>query len=178
MNKFYAGIGSRKTPIEVLPQIEKIGSFLARNSYALRSGGAKGADQNFEKGCDLFQGKKEIFHPDDLFFPLHTWATDLASEVCWEYPLEKMKGYNIKLITRNMYQVFGLESSFEERKPVDFVVYWSLGDPLMKGSESGGTRYAVRVANQYGIPTFNLRTEFKEFASLLREIKKSGTPSL
>lgn len=170
--KYYAGIGSRETPDNILNQMRKVGSFLADRGYILRSGGAKGADKAFEKGCDLVKGHKEIWHPDGLFFPLNDWATDKASSVCWEYPLEKMKAYTIKLITRNMYQVFGESENFDKDNKVDFVVYWCKGNPLEKGRDSGGTRYAVRVAHEANIPTFNLRTEKKEFASFLQEIKE------
>ena len=106
MERFYAGIGSRETPIPILNQMTRIGSFLAPKNYTLRSGGAKGADSAFEQGCNLVQGQKQIWHPDGAFYPLHEWATEKASSVCWEYPLEKMKGYTIKLITRNMFQIF------------------------------------------------------------------------
>jgi len=167
MELFYAGIGSRETPISVLNQMTRVGSFLAERNYILRTGGAIGADSAFEKGCDLSQGRKKVWHPDGVFYPLHEWATDKASSVCWEYPLEKMKGYTIKLITRNMYQVFGEDG----KDPVQFVVYWCNGNPLDKGHDSGGTRYAVRVAHEVGIPTFNLRTQKEDFALLLKEIK-------
>lgn len=168
MERFYAGIGSRETPLAILNQMTRIGSFLAKNNYTLRSGGAKGADTAFAQGCNLAQGKKQIWHPDGDFYPLHEWATEKASSVCWEYPLEKMKGYTIKLITRNMFQVFGESGDI----PARFVVYWSKGNPLEKGNESGGTRYAVRVAHEAKIPTFNLRTQKEEFALFLKEIKE------
>ena len=77
---------------------------------------------------------KQIWKPTDSLFPLYEWATDRASEVCWEYPLEKMKAYTISLITRNMYQVYGDSETFEKTTPVDFVVYWCEGDPLKKRS--------------------------------------------
>jgi hypothetical protein len=172
LNKTYAGIGSRETPISVLNQMVRVGSFLGQRNFTLRSGGAKGADSAFERGCDLVKGKKQIWMPSEDFFPLHEWATEKASSVCWEFPLEKMKGYTIKLITRNMFQIFGDKESFKESTPVDFVVYWSKGNPLEKGRESGGTRYAVRVAHEAGIPTFNLRTQKEEYALFLKEIKK------
>jgi len=167
----YAGIGSRETPPQVLEQMRKIGTFLAERHYVLRSGGAKGADTAFELGCDNARGMKQIWKPSDNLFPLYEWATDKASEVCWEFPLEKMKAYTISLITRNMYQVYGDSETFEKTIPVDFVVYWSKGNPLDKGHDSGGTRYAVREAHNVGIPTYNLRTQKEEFAEVLRALK-------
>ena len=55
--------GSRNTPQEVLDEMIKIGKELAESRYILRSGGAKGADTAFETGCDLVNGKKEIYLP-------------------------------------------------------------------------------------------------------------------
>lgn len=169
--KYYAGIGSRETPPKVLEQMAKIGFFLAECGYVLRSGGAQGADSAFERGCNEAQGVKQIWQPNRGYFPLHEWATDEASEVCWEYPLEKMRAHTISLITRNMYQVFGDDEGV--RAPVDFVVYWSKGNPLEQGVDSGGTRYAVRVAHKHGIPTYNLRTQKEDFANLLRTFKEN-----
>ena len=169
--RHYAGIGSRETPLKVLKQMEKIATFLAERGFILRSGGAKGADTSFERGCDHARGIKQIWRVNQTSFPFPEWATNKASDVCWEYPLEKMKGQSIALITRNMYQVFG--DSEEQQTPVEFVVYWSPEDPLEKGSK-GGTRYAVRSAHQAGIPTYNLRTQKEEFARLLSTLKEQG----
>ena len=44
--KYYCGIGSRKTPQEILNWIRVVGIFLAKNNYTLRSGGAKGFGRN------------------------------------------------------------------------------------------------------------------------------------
>ena len=169
--KYYAGIGSRETPPRELARMEKIGKLLGELGYTLRSGGAKGADQAFETGARSINAPIETWNPSQSYFPLHEWATDKASDVCWEFPLEKMKAYTISLITRNMYQVFGDEE--DALKPVDFVVYWCPSDPLIKGRESGGTRYAVRAAHEAGIPTYNLRTQVEEFASFLKGLKEN-----
>lgn len=59
MMKIYAGIGSRKTPKKILEQMRNISSFLAKEGYTLRSGGADGADSAFEDGCDLVLGEKK-----------------------------------------------------------------------------------------------------------------------
>jgi len=47
--KFYTGIGSRKTPIDIKTLIINITKTLANNSYILRSGGADGANLFFEE---------------------------------------------------------------------------------------------------------------------------------
>ena len=59
----YTGIGSRKTPIEIINKMIKLGQILGKHGYILRSGGANGADKAFEQGCDNVLGKKEIYLP-------------------------------------------------------------------------------------------------------------------
>ena len=48
--KYYAGVGSRETPPDVLKTMLKIGRYLAVKGYTLRSGGAKGADTALRMG--------------------------------------------------------------------------------------------------------------------------------
>ena len=172
--RYYTGIGSRETPPSVLAQMEEIGTRLAKQHYVLRSGGARGADAAFERGCDAARGAKQIWKPSDSL-TLHDWALDKASSVCWEFPLERMKPFTVSIIVRNMYQVYGDPETLEEATPTDFVVYWAKGNPLEKGRESGGTRYAVRQAHAMGIPTYNLQTQGDEFAEMLRQYLKEET---
>lgn len=49
--KFYAGIGSREAPEDILTFMKWIGSKLYEKGYILRSGGAKGADTAFAMGA-------------------------------------------------------------------------------------------------------------------------------
>ena len=165
--KYYAGIGSRKTPLEIQDIMCALGEELATRNFVLRSGHAVGADQAFERGCKAQNGQYECWHPkDDLI--LHPWAIERAKEACWEFPYEQMKSYTQKLITRNMYQIFGDDKNY--LTPVDFVVYWCEGDPLQKGRKAGGTRYAVRTAHAANIPTYNLRTQGSELNTYLKSI--------
>ena len=46
---YYAGIGSRETPIEFLEMFKRVAKYIATNGYILRSGGAKGVDTAFEQ---------------------------------------------------------------------------------------------------------------------------------
>jgi hypothetical protein len=59
----YAGIGSRKTPNNVINVMVSIGKYMASLGYVLRSGAAAGADAAFERGCDTVGGAKDIFLP-------------------------------------------------------------------------------------------------------------------
>jgi hypothetical protein len=166
--KHYAGIGSRKTPLEVQDVMCELGKELATHNFILRSGHAVGADQAFERGCKVAKGRYEYWHPDDSF-TLHEWAIQRASKVCWEYPYNKMKPYTQRIITRNMYQIFGDNKT--NLFPVKFVIYWCEGDPLSEGRLAGGTRYAVRAAEQENIPTYNLRNQKNELEAYLKSIK-------
>ena len=46
----YTGIGSRKTPKDILDVMVDIARKLEQRLYCLRSGGAEGADMAFESG--------------------------------------------------------------------------------------------------------------------------------
>lgn len=140
--KYYAGIGSRETPQDVCELMVAIGQLLAENGWVLRSGGARGADSAFEKGCDKAGGKKEIFVSGD------------ASQAAWNMASQNFpwfgsirSSYVQGLIARNMHQVFGQDLQM----PVDVVICY---DPLC--NERSGTRYATTVAERAGIQVVNL----------------------
>jgi len=61
MDRYYSGIGSRDTPLDVCRFMTRVAFFLDKKGYTLRSGGARGADSAFEKGAT----KKEIYRPEN-----------------------------------------------------------------------------------------------------------------
>ena len=149
--KYYAGIGSRKTPDDILEMMTKIAEGLSRN-YVLRSGGASGADTAFEKGAG---DKKVSYIPwsgfnesKEKYIPVSSAAMRLAGEFHpgWMYLSYPVK----KLHARNCYQVLGENLA----TPVDFVICWTPG-----GQEKGGTAQAIRIAKANGIKVFNLANE-------------------
>lgn len=148
--KFYAGIGSRRTPSQVLELMAKAASKLAHQGWVLRSGAAAGADSAFERGCDLAAGQKEIYlpwpgfssHSSRLCRPSQA-ALALAGQ---HHPAwDRCSPAARKLHARNCHQILGPSLS----APVRFVLCWHDG--------SGGTMQAVRIAEAHGIPVFNLR---------------------
>jgi hypothetical protein len=145
----YAGIGSRKTPADVLLLMENIGRDLAGKGMTLRSGGAKGADSAFERGCDQAGGDKEIFLSGDA----EAWAFEEAREhVPEDRPdFDGWKPYVRGLIARNMMQVLGRDGD----EPVAIVICWTPADI----KDGGGTGYAMRCAASRGIPIHNLMDE-------------------
>lgn len=155
LNKRYSGIGSRKTPPEILKVMTSVASFLETMGYILFSGGADGADSAFESGV-LDPDHKKIFLPwkdfngnKSEFYKISVKAVRIAREYhpTWDFLPKGAK----KLIARNGYQV--LDESLD--CPVDMVVCFT-----PNGKSEGGTGQALRIATKYNIPVYNLY--FKE----------------
>ena len=137
--KYYAGIGSRSTPINILRIMTKVATALEEKGYTLRSGGAKGADSAFEKG--ILTGKKEIFSWKESTEEAEKIASTIhpAWHNCNEYA-RKSHG-------RNVFQILGKDLN----TPVEFVICWT-----PNGEEIGGTRTAIVLARQREIKIYNL----------------------
>lgn len=166
--KYYAGIGSRETPKEILELFTIIGEFLANKDYILRSGHAQGSDISFENGCDLVNGKKEIYLPWSRFEGSDSnlvVENEKAFKIAEEYHpyWHRLSQGAKKLQARNSHQVLGLDLS----TPSNFIVCWT-----KNGKGSGGTGQALRIAWAYNIPVFDFgkykdleegKIKFKEF---------------
>lgn len=137
----YAGIGSRETPSHVLEVMYGLAMHYAEQGWVLRSGGAVGADDAFEAGCNEASGSKEIFIPGD--------ATPEAIERASEFrpAWDRCSDWAKKAHGRNTMIVLG--RAFND--PVRFVVCWT-----RNASGHGGTGHAIRVARANGIPVFDL----------------------
>lgn len=166
--KFYAGIGSRETPQNILDEMFSLSSKLEKMGYTLRSGGAKGADTWFARGCDDAQiwlpwkgfnswernenHKYKILDSDDLF------SSEMVDNF---HPVGKtLRGKTRLLMMRNTYQILGLVEPDSE-----FVVCWT-----SDGEDSGGTGQAIRIARHYQIPVYNMFHLTKE--EIIKEIRK------
>lgn len=160
MNKrpTYAGIGSRKTPGEILDLMEQIAYCMAEDGAILRSGHARGADQAFERGCEMADGLSEIYLPWDRFAndaPLpkgaekFVGATPRAHDLAMKFhPAYAGMSWAVReLIARNAHQVLG----YSCEDPVDAVICYT---PDAKGE--GGTGQAIRIAHAYDIPVYDL----------------------
>lgn len=164
--KFYAGIGSRETPQDVLNSMQWIGSKLYEKGYILRSGGAKGADTAFAMGAAKASlGSSTIpyriylpssafgdlqHNPSRGFFDSRTAKTWMqANELVNKYHPnpDKLSKFARSLMARNAYQI--LSTTLDN--PVDFVVCWTKGGRLV-----GGTTQAIRIAMDFGVPIYNL----------------------
>lgn len=152
---YWAGIGSRETPEFFKPLMAEIASILESYGCILRSGGAKGADTFFEDGIKN-PYNKEIFRPDYYLKNnvKHYYTNDdlkLGDMMVKEYHPSKGKMKNkfaYKLLSRNTYQLFGAGIGAINSK---FVICWT-----QNGEPVGGTSQAIRMANAYNIPVYNL----------------------
>lgn len=148
---YYAGIGSRETPIQILKLFENVGKFLAKKNFILRSGHAEGADSAFEYGCIQVNGLKEIYLPWKNFGGSNS---DLIVKDIKAFEIaEKFHPYwyNLKdaakrLQARNSHQVLGQDLN----TPSDFIICWT-----KNGKGSGGTGQSLRLAKHYNIPVFD-----------------------
>ena len=140
MVKYYAGIGSRDTPKWICEFMTNVAEYLEGKGYILRSGGAEGADTAFENGC--YKTNADIWEPNDY---LPRWTSVFVDHF---HPApDKLKPFARKLMQRNALQILGLEGD----EPVEFVVCWT-----KDGKFSGGTGQALRIADYYNIPIYNL----------------------
>ena len=159
---YYAGIGARKTPDNILRFFQEIGKELAEKGCILRSGRAEGADTAFEKGCIVANGKSEIIlpwqgfpknselngYPAFIFNKLSNDVKKKALESIATYHPQKTLSPGVeKLMARNYCQLYGPTSDSE---PSRFVICWTPG-----GKETGGTGQAIRIANAANIKIFN-----------------------
>jgi hypothetical protein len=155
--KIYTGIGSRKTPENILRIIESISKRLDESDFLLRSGGAFGADQAFEKYSNTkeiylpWNGFNEKWHDGLHYFSLLEDAkiydkAILIVEQFHPYP-KKLSIGGRRLMARNAFQVLGKDL----KTPSDAVICWT-----KNAQQIGGTSQAIRLAKQHDIPILNL----------------------
>lgn len=148
------GIGSRKTPPDVLDDMERIGAWCRDWNVPVRSGHAEGADWAFERGaqelCIAYlpwrrfndhlrsRARKVVFTPSEE-------VTEIVRSV---HPApDKLSAGAWKLHGRNVYQILGTRLT----KPSTVVVCWTPGGKLV-----GGTASALALAALKGIAIYNL----------------------
>ena len=160
MIQYYAGIGSRKAPVDTLREMRAIAMDLSELDWTLRSGGAEGSDRAFEWGAE----KKEIFKVQDA----QPWCYEMVKKYLPtdRKGFDNWKPYVQGLLARNMQQLFGRDG----KTPVEFVVCWTPTN-VYTDSSSGGTAYAIRAALDQGIPVYNLNYNAYAFHKFLQGLK-------
>lgn len=153
----YAGIGSRATPIATLVIMTRLAENLEQSGFILRSGAAKGADTAFEQGVTE-EDHKEIYLPwkgynrsQSSRYHINQTALELAERFHpnWNACSDTVRKFH----ARNCYQVLG--QTLDE--PARFILCWT-----SDGKASGGTGQALRIADYYSIPIFNMQTNIWE----------------
>lgn len=153
----FTGIGSRKTPEATQQLIRIIAKQLAESGWLLRSGHAEGADMAFEMGCIMGDGAKEIYLPWKGFnkapqnhgdYIVVRPSPELHDFSAGFHPNWNACSQAAKLLhMRNGLQMLGPDGD----QPADMVICWTPG-----GTRSGGTGQALRIADAYKIPVFDL----------------------
>ena len=157
MLKYFAGIGSREAPQNILDKMSVLSYELTNAGYTLRSGHAEGADYAFEKDAQ----QADIYLPWSRFnyiklgsFAHHNYyvvpTTDKEAfeSVSRFHPKPSMLSPGaIKLMARNYRQIVG-----QNGKPnSEFVICWT-----KNGEKIGGTAQAIKIAESFNIPVYNL----------------------
>lgn len=172
----YTGIGSRKTPPAILAYMIQLARHLRlHHSGHVYSGSAPGADSAFELGAkesgtyflpyagafhrrnlDYYPQRKDIPSSCYMVRGEHPEARKIAERYYNGPPFVTLKPSAQALHTRNVCQILGSDC----QTPVQFVVCYT-PDGATQLSEftplSGGTRTAIRLAELYSIPVWNLQ---------------------
>ena len=139
MFRYYAGIGSRKTPVEIQNKMVSIATQFSNLNYVLRSGGAAGADKAFERGAK----SKEIFKPQDQKLEWEQKRKILNIMRQLHPAPHRLSSFAKMCHVRNIQIVLGEDLT----QPVDFVVCWT-----PNAEDIGGTAMGIKVARKYNIP--------------------------
>lgn len=177
--QIYTGIGSRDVPEHIGKLMFDIAVNLAKKGWELRSGGAAGSDSCFESGCLSESGLMTIYLPWEPFqakrsdnkIYIVNRNIDTAYFAARFHPLlkdwsrEKInKSWGevgpgdpalIKLMARNVCQVLGPDPN----NPIlsKIIICYTKVDS--KGVPQGGTSQALRIAENFRIPIYNLFLE-------------------
>jgi hypothetical protein len=155
MIKFFSGLGSRKTPINVGRIQAKTAYKLSNQGWVLRSGGADGSDKFFELGVNNSKNKKRIYTVKNYQYDLdernRNEVIEALSSESW-IQLDNCKEYTQLLFKRNVCQVLG---DSRENTLSKFCIYW-IPCKSIYDKEAGGTRIAARICEKYNIQQFNM----------------------
>jgi hypothetical protein len=141
----YAGIGSRRTPTEILAVGEQIAWALAERGWRLRSGHAPGADQAFERGA---HGNADIFLPWPAFeaaIPVSGRAYDQPATAAYALARRHQPNWPVlgpgarALHARNCHQILGGTL----RHPARFAICWTPDGSLVSHRSGRANRGAA-----------------------------------
>lgn len=152
--KYYAGVGSRETPFNILRQMINISDHLYEAGYTLRSGHAEGADIAFEIGSfrsEIWLPWKSFNEnakdPQQNYVVIDKNDKDAFDSIKFHPAADRLVGPVRLLMARNYRQIIGKDGAPNS----EFVVCWT-----KDGKDTGGTGQALRIAAHYDIPIYNL----------------------
>lgn len=152
----YAGIGSRKTPPNIIKIMEDIGALMAIDGHICHTGAALGADQAFANGANMVNGQIELFIPWNTYESL--WAATLRNKTITVFDSKKhiaaadsVRKYHpgAARLTQGAFKLHARNYLIIEK--CSLIICWTMG-----GKISGGTGQALRIALDSGIPVMNL----------------------
>lgn len=148
--RYYTGIGSRKTPPEILKLMTAVAKKLKKEHWILRSGGAIGADSAFEDGAGTLYS--EIYKASD--------ATPESCNIAKKFhpAWDRCSEYAQKLHGRNSFQILGKDL----QTPSRFVLCWTPDGCISHPSRTintGGTGTAISIAWANKIQVLNMRRD-------------------
>jgi hypothetical protein len=151
---YYTGIGSRETPPDICEFFTRFAVWLAEQQWVLRSGAAQRADAAFEAELPGWAGR-EIYLPwlgfNDHRSHLAAYSVEHRAIAAQHHPAwHRLSEPARRMHTRNVAQIFGMDF----QSPSKFVVCWT-----KDGKASGGTGQAIRIAEAYNIPVFNMKRD-------------------
>lgn len=173
---YFAGIGSRKLPHDIIPIISQAVTLLNEKGWTLRSGAAHGSDITFQRLCKdreiylPWNGYNNFYDSMNGFYDVTTFNNyGIACEIAERYhpTWDRLSRHAKMLITRNTYQLLGIDLLI----PSNAILCWTPdGATNTTTSETGGTGQAIRMANDLNIPVFNFKhpktlQEFTEWVS-------------
>lgn len=170
---FYAGVGSRHTPMEIQQQMKEVAAELEQAGYVLRSGAAPGADMAFNSGVSNPRNAKNYFKEEvqNNTYGNQKQTLSLVDEV---HPKSDALDLDSKsLLARDAYQVFGEHLDY----PSAFVLCWTKDGVTsyeQTTADTGGTGQAIRLASRKGIPVINMANP--EWRKQLDEVLSRNTP--
>ena len=182
MGNYYAGIGSREIPENILNIMHHIGAYLANQGWTLRSGAASGADASFEEGAKHEGGETEIYlpwksfnhHGGDLHPAAYPFSEKEKTFTAKLHPAWKKCSPSVRLLhQRNTRIMVGMEAIHGEMVVMSkFVVCWT-----PQGLLKGGTAQALRIATAFNVPIINLgaATNPKELENLVLKVDQLQT---
>jgi len=176
--KMYAGIGSRTTPAHALSIMREVASRIIERDFALRSGGAIGADTAFMIGALASGGMIE------LYLPWNTYETWIPTYKNKDSKIKPQQSSQVIISENPSIQALEHASNFHPNWPActqgaqklharnsEIVLGKNLDDPVSCivcwHTDSGGTMQATRIATKLRIPMLNLSKNKKSIEEIL-----------